>query len=188
MEEIARTSVVYNVTMDDMVAFNEFHMRGSRTMRSIWRRCLVAFPLLAFVFSMALLWHGEMVSVWPALFTAAVCAAGAAGYVLLLKHLYAGRLRKSVRALYSEDQNPCALGEHTLEVDEEGFTVVSRYSRCRYAWGALVKVETEPRYSYIYLGAVNALVIPHGEIVSGDFRAVLEQIGRHYHPDKALAG
>ena len=40
-----------------------------------------------------------------------------------------------VRRLYSEDKNPGTLGEHTLDVDEEGFTVATAYQRTRYAWG-----------------------------------------------------
>ena len=99
---------------------------------------------------------------------------------------YIGRLGQITRKLYAEDKNPGMVGGHVLEVDEQGFVDRTDYQESRYAWGALVRIEIEPGYTYLFTGAASAFVIPHKAITGGDFPALLEQIRMHYHPERSL--
>ena len=95
-------------------------------------------------------------------------------------------MRKNSAKIYTAEMNPGLLGDHTLEVDEEGFTTRSMYITSRCAWGSLTGIESEPGYTYLMMGVGKALILPHASITSGDLRTVLETIKRHYHPGKAL--
>jgi hypothetical protein len=187
MQELTKSSVTYSVTMEDMAAFNLFHFRNSPTIRRMQRRYLIKYSLLMFPIGFCMASFARM-PLWPALCVALFGTVSMAAYFLYYqKRGYIPRLRKMVQRLYTEDQNPGVLGEHTLEVDEEGFTDLTAYRHSRYAWGGLVRIEAEPGYTYLYTGSQSAFIIPHQAITDGDFKAVLKQISRHYQPDKTLA-
>jgi hypothetical protein len=173
--------------MADLVAFNLHHFRHSPTIRSMQRRSFVISTLAAFFCALGVSLVTRVMPFWPSLLTAFSVAAYTGLYFLYyFKRGYIKRVSKMVRRMYSEDKNPGTLGEHTLEVDEEGFTDLTDYRHTRYAWGALVRIESEPGYTYLYTGSQSAFVIRHEAITSGDFKTVLEQMGRHYQPDKTL--
>ncbi len=173
--------------MDDLVAFNVFHTRNSPSLRKMRRRAIVNIAVFMFLLLFGVA-QGLTAPFGSALLTAIIGAATAAGYVFLFqKTRFVPRIRKVVQAVFSDDNNPGLIGEHTLEVDEEGFTHTTRVCTSRYSWGGLVRVESEPGYTYLYTGAQSAHVIPHAAITSGNFRAVLEQIKQHYHPEAALS-
>jgi hypothetical protein len=187
MQEAASSSVTYTLTMEDLVTFNLFNFRHSPTIRKIQRRALISWPLTTFLCVLGVLLLTRLLPFWPALCTAFACTVWTAGcMVYYQKHGYIKRVRKLAQQIYSENKHPGLIGEHTLEVDSEGITHVNAYSRTRYAWGALERIETEPGYTYLYLGS-QTFILRHQAIISGDFKAFLEQISRHHQPDRAIA-
>ena len=174
--------------MDDLVAANIYHTKNSPTVRSMQRRQMMSLVPVMFIATFILanaLPHSPGIS-YP-LIVAAVCASWTAGYLIYYyKHGYIKRMRKMLAKLYSEGKSPSMLGEHVLEVDENGFTDRTKVNESRYSWGALQRIESEPGRTYLYVGAVNAFVIPHSAITEGNLAALLEQVKIHYRPDAAL--
>ena len=186
MQEISASRIVYTLTMEDLITFNLFHFRNSAVVRKTQRRSLVTYSLTTFLCVMGATVFTSLLPFWPAFATAVVSTLWIAGYMLYYqKRGYIKRVRKVVQQMYFENKQPGLLGEHSLEVDEDGITHVSAYSRTRYAWGALERIETETGYTYLYLGA-QTFILRHETISSGDFKTFLEQIGRHHQPDRAL--
>ncbi len=187
MQEIGKSSIVYTVTMADLVAYNLYYFRHSSAIRRRQRRSLIVVPSGIVAVALAVYFLTPIIPLWFCLVWGLCSTLLTVGpMVYYQKRGYIKRVPKMVQQMYSEDKNPGLLGEHTLEVDEEGFTVATDYQHTCYSWGALVRIETEPGYTYLYTGAINGYVIRHDAITSGNFKAVLEQIGRHYQPDKTL--
>ncbi len=186
MQEIAKTTVVYTLTLEDLTAFNLFSFRNSSTIRAMQRRSLISASLTTFFFALGVSLLMRL-PFWASLWYPIACMVGTAAYFRRYhKHGYIKRLGKLVERTYSENKQPGLLGDHTLEVDAEGITHVNPYSRAQYAWGALERIETEPGYTYLYLGA-QTFIIRHEAIVSGDFKAFLEKISQHHQPGRTIA-
>jgi hypothetical protein len=174
--------------MDDLFKYNLFFNRTSKTVQKARRRVMIAGPVCMFLISFGIIISSIQDSMWPA-FIGSLIGAGvlALFYAWYFKYLYPARLRKLLKKLYAEDKNPGAIGERSLEVDENGFTLTTPFSQTRCAWGQLVRIESEPGYTYLFTSSVNAVPIPHASIEAGNLRAILAEVEKHYHPEKLLA-
>jgi len=149
---------------------------------------MIGVPICVFAISLGLSMLSTPDSLLPGLVGASVGAGVvAAFYAWYFKFAYPGRLRKVLKKLYAEDKNPGVLGARSLEVDEGGFTLTTAFSQTRCAWGQLVRIESEPGYTYLFTSSVNAVAIPHASIEAGNLRGILAEVERHYHPEKVLA-
>jgi hypothetical protein len=183
MQETGKTSIVYALTIKDLVAYNLFAFRTSPKVREIQHRILISRTLVTFFCVLPVLWFTGLLPFWPSLGTSLLCTLWAVGCTLYYQRRgYIKRVRKLVE---KQELPPGWQGEHTLEVDEDGIIVTSAYSRVQYAWGALQRIESEPGYTYIFLGGL-AYIIRHDAIMSGDLPTCLEQIGRHFQSDRKL--
>jgi hypothetical protein len=169
----------YNNTIDDMVALNTFHQTNSPTAKRMWKLTLWGGTLFLFViitltgrYSLAARIAGGLT--------------GAAFYVVaihVLRYLSMGPL---VRRMYAEGSQKGTLGEHEMEVTEQGLVEWTDYNEMKSAWGAIQRIETTPSHTFIYVGPIMAYVIPHGAVTEGDLRAFLGELKRHYRPDATL--
>jgi hypothetical protein len=189
MSQIVRPRIRYNVTIEDLVAFNVFYARTSPTIRSLQRRYrMITLPIVFLMTFVIELFTRHHLGIWYPLIVASITTLALAVYLnYYYKSGYLSRLRHTARKLYSENKNPGVVGEHILEVDEQGFINRTEFKEARYAWGALVRIESEPNYTYLFTGPGSAFVIPHQSLIEGDFPSLLEQIRLHYKPDQALA-
>ncbi len=188
MSELAKTSIKFNVTMDDLAEYNVFYSLTSPTIRALRRnRIIIMVPLvfaLSFLTANLVTHHLDLIfSILTACFSTA--AFGVYLY-FFYRYLYLPKIRKLARKLYSEDKNPGMVGEHTLEVDEQGFVERTAFRETRFSWGALTRIENTPGYTYLFVGAASAFIIPHKSIIEGDFPALLKQIQQHYKPEQTL--
>lgn len=181
----------YRVTVEDVVAFNEFHcLRSPTAIQKRQRKRVIVSVVAALVYFVIGCYIQASTSwgtgLWfPILFGLTI---GAICYVIAsprfaIPHL----LRYIVRKRYAKPDMSKFLGEHTLEVDDQGFTHRTNYSETRYAWGALERIETEQDRTYLYISAIQAIVIPHKNIEEGNFTALLEAMKAHYTPGQVLA-
>lgn len=187
MQEIVKSSVVYTLALEDVIASNLFYFRNSSTIRNMQRRSLIMASLTAFFCGLGVPLLTGLMPFWPSLVVAIACTAYTAGYYRYYhKRGYIKRVRKMVKKMIAENKSPGLLGEHTLEVDEEGIIHINAFTRSHYTWGALNKIETEPGYTYISLGT-QTFIIRHEGIVSGNFKGFLERIGQHHQPGQMIA-
>ena len=179
----------YANTLDDFLAFSEFHSfrsleaKEKRKKEIRLRSVLFAFFGLYFGYCMLIatslgFW---IMPVMTALFPAI--------YLLILK-ASKNRPNYIFRALvtrgFKKSRNKHFIGEHTISVDENGISMVTKYAEGRYAWGAIDKIESDEGYTYIHMTAIQAIIIPHNNITEGDFPALLQAIKTHYKPDQPL--
>jgi hypothetical protein len=172
----------YENTMEDLLAFQAYHIAHSPTMKRMqvgnrWGGALVIFGLTLWI---AKLDTGNM---FAGLIGAGV---GAGVYALIYPLLVRRSIRRRTLKLYAEGQNKGFLGEHELEVADDGLIGRSPYSESKIAWGTVERIETTPEYTFLYVGSVSAYIIPHNRIIEGDYRAFLTELGQRFHPDQRL--
>lgn len=175
----------YENTIQDILAFQQFYCAHSPTMKRTIATQRWAMTFVVFAAALAYYSHRFGVqslgfSVLAAVFLSAIPALG-----------WPGMIRRSMKRqaikLYAERSNKGLLGEHQLEVAEDGIVERTAYNETRMAWGAVERVESTPEHTFICLGAGRAYIIPHNSIVEGDYKAFLASLGQKFQPDQKLA-
>lgn len=188
--EELRQTIRYTVAVEDVVALTEFHaIRSEAAKRKRHRvRVFLSVALALTCFALGYNMHltsPMVIGVWFAPVFALM--GGLAAFVMASPRFTIPRLlRYLVRRRYSKPDMTKSLGEHSLDVDDQGFTHRTRFSETRYAWGALERIETEPNHTYWYINSCQAIVIPHQKIIEGSFPAVLSATKQHYKPGQAM--
>jgi len=171
-------------TLDDMIAFNDFHFRHSPYMKRFmfWYRLIgaLAIVLVSTVLSQVL------TPTAPFLFSFILSLIGAGVFVVLAPSLVQKRMKKQVRKLYSEGKNVSALGAQELELTDTGLIARSEYMETKLAWGAIERIESTPTHTFLYLSSVQAYIIPHDKIREGNYHALLTEIGSRFQPGQKL--
>ncbi len=136
-------------SLDDIEAWVDCYYRQSRTMRRAIRRAQVSFILLGLL-ALAVLPH-----VWFATLFVLV------PMVLLMPRWFYASGRRNARQMYTEGGSPLGLGHQELVATPEGIELRFDKSRHFYDWSLVDKVVHGPHHTFIYIGSVNAVVIPH---------------------------
>ena len=171
-------------TMDDMIAFNDYHFRHSPYMKRFmfWYRLIGALAII--LLSTLLIQILLPPSPYPFGFIMSLIGAGF--FVAIAPTMIQRRMKKQARKLYSEGKNASALGAQELEVTETGLIARSEYFETKMAWGAIERIESTPTHTFLYLSSVQAYIIPHDKIHEGNYHALLTEIGRRFQPGQKL--
>jgi hypothetical protein len=185
-----RQTIRYAVTVDDMVAFNEFHyLHSPDAMRKRKRKRVILSVSGALVY--LVLGYCMHVSA-PGIFGWWFAPVLGLLIGLLIYGLGSPRfniphlLRYLVRRRYAKADTAKYLGEHFLEVDDQGFSHRTAYTETRFAWGALERIETAQDRTFLYISSFQAVVIPHKCVIEGNFAALLMAVKSHYKPGQVL--
>ena len=189
MEEVAKNTIKYDMSIDDLTAFSLYYARSSPALRSTQRRYAMVWLPILFMATLALGFKLPDASLpMTPLILAVSTTVIMAGYLAYyFKYGWLQRYRRVIGKLYAEGKSPGLVGEHTLEIDENGITERTEFKETRHAWGGLVRIESEPGYTYLFTGASSAIIIPHQSITDGNFPALLEQVKLHYRPDAKIS-
>lgn len=147
--------VEYQVTIDDVIRFNLYHVAHSpfgRRQKWLTRYpvaiSLPIFGLLDYVFTgkvaplvtfclIALVWYAVTPAWWE------------------------WDVGRRTRKVLGEGMNRGLLGPSTLTIGSEGLRVVGDTGETSLKWSAVERVACSGTHTYIYLGATSALMIPH---------------------------
>ena len=187
--EAVQPFIRYSNTVDDLVAFSEFHcfrsLEGKKKRRKqirIWATALALLGLILgyniFLTTSLGFWIIPIVTVFiPGIYV----------FLLqILKNCPNYFFRRLVTRGFQKSRNKHFIGEHKVLLYDNGIVTSSKYSETRFAWGAIDKIESEEGYTYIYVTGVQAIIIPHDNITEGDFPALLQAIKTYYKPDQQL--
>lgn len=146
--------IQYEVTMEDMIEFDRYHMAHSPTVRRFLRTARLLVPV-AFVAI------GIATSVAGGSFTSlAVFGLGSLLWFLFMPALLGRARAKHARRMLSEGEGRGLLGKCTLSIAVDGLRVVREAGESTFAWCAVDSIVTAERHVYIYVSAISALVIP----------------------------
>ena len=146
-------TIEFRLGEEDLLAFSEYHLDHSPSSREARRRQTYGYAVLLAVFGLVFMFFGE--------------AALAIAFLVLgplwiaywpwrLKQIQREQLLRVVPG----GQNPALEGLVSLGLDDEGLTCANATSQSRMSFAAVHGVTDTPDHLFIYLGAVQAIVIP----------------------------
>jgi len=145
----------YEITLDDLVTFNKYHIRHSPTCRrSYWWNLvgmIVAFVLVAVLVGAL---YGTPIA--TAIHLAILLPLSWPLWHLIYRVTVARRLRK----LYREGENRGLAGIHLIRIDAEGLAGTSQAGESKLKWVIVERIVEDNNHLYIYVSAVSAIVIP----------------------------
>jgi hypothetical protein len=166
----------FDVTMDDLIAFNLYHQAHSPIMRRfiVLMSCLIPLSVLV-PGGLLALWVGfEPEFVIPTVVVTCLSVPLICIFMIpRLRPLYLGGL---VRRMYSEGANKGMLGSHELELREKELICRTSVGEAKVLLGAVEKIVSTDKHAFIYLSAVSGYVVPRDSVSEGDCDAFVEAL------------
>jgi hypothetical protein len=173
--------IKYHTTEDDFVAFNVFHLRHSSYAKRTRIIAGISLPglLLILVSSHAIYSHD-----WTYI-PFAILVFGA-----LFLWLLAGReeqAKRMARKFFREGENKGFIGIHELEIGDYGIFVKSEYGEGKIAWAVIERIASTPDYTFIFTGALTALLLPKIRVIEGDYDAFVAELTSRFTKSSSQA-
>jgi hypothetical protein len=109
----------------------------------------------------------------------------AALWVLVAPGLHRRIIDRRARKLYGEGQNKALVGINELESTVGGLESRGKFGQAVFSWNAVERIASNHEFTFIYLGALSAIVIPHHAIQEGNLNAFVEAINQNVTAAKA---
>jgi len=155
--------VEYQLTLEDLVAFNWHYSSTSATARRRYWSNLAWAILAALV--VVVLWPG-----WGGRARVLYLVPFSLVFLLIYPACYRRLVTLNSRKLYSEGQNKGVIGNHIIVIDAEGIREISAVGESRTSWEGVERIDQSDEYVFLYIGSVMAHVIPKRAFV-GDHEA-----------------
>lgn len=178
----AGMKIRYEVTIDDLIAFNRIHFSHSPTARRQRRQAIgnVIFIMIAIVVGMfvvaferddeALMVSGAGVAIFTIVF------------LIRLPAMTQKRMDRQIRRLFQEGDNKNMLGVQELALEDGLLVNRTAVSESRTKLDAVQRILTQDDYTFIYVSAISAHVIRHDAVIQGDPQAFVEALVRAIGP------
>jgi len=154
----------FTITRDDLVAFNRYHAQSSPTWKRVnaWYRfgcgCVVFASLTLLSVAM-----NTIIFALAGLLTALI-------YVFVYPLWVRRWLDWSARRFYGEGANRGTLGWHRLTLQDDASHEESETGTQTTSYAGIERVAETDEYLFVYIGAVQAHVIPKTRLQVGDAR------------------
>jgi hypothetical protein len=162
----------YTNTIEDFVAFNWYHVRHSPTSRRSIALGTWGVPAAAlFAGATSAVVEESPLALLP---TAVFALLWAVTFPLV----FPLGLKRQVRRMYRLGQNRGALGPRELELAGDRLVERTPYGEQSVLLPAVEKVVPTDNYTFIYISAVAAHVIPRDAVTEGDYSAFVDLVDR----------
>jgi hypothetical protein len=158
--------VEFDLTVDDKVRFNEYHCEHSPAIRRVKWFSILAGPIAMGLIGIVEYFRYESFTPLIIFWTLGIL------YGLAMPAYWRWSIRRRTRKLLTESPSG-ALTEHcTMRIDEQGVHATTNKGSSSLKWSAIEKVAQTEDAFYLYVGPVNAHVIPRRAFES---RAAFEE-------------
>ncbi len=165
--------IQFRVEIDDLIAFNRYHLRASKTATLLYRLGYVYGMIIAVVLALlASRWH-----VWARVVLAlGFLAVWIPGYWMFSRWWVGFTVRKFT----GEGRNKGILGAHTIVLSAEGLTETSEVGETRTTWQGVERIAESDSHIFLYIGAYQAHTIPKRAFPSAHDAAEFVRVARVY--------
>lgn len=172
----------YNVSVEDIVAFNTYHCDLSPTVRR--QRFIVAgtidlLLILAGAFY-AKANNQPTILVFACLF--------AVIFTVLYWVLFRRCIARTTTRLITEGSTLGIVGPHELEITDSFLIERTEVNESKHAWKGLQRIVHMPDHLIIYVTALTAYVIPKQSVTAGDVDEFLRSATSHWEAQKNKQG
>jgi hypothetical protein len=177
--------VEFDLTLEDLIAFNEYHCAHSPAIQAQFRRGWWVVPFWALLVWLILALSAEKFADFAAehwLWLLIVPF-----WLFWFPWRWHRRQRKNALRLLNEGENVGVIGRQRLTITPETVEQRSAYREVRMRWEAVEKIVRSEHYAYIYVSAYTAHILPRRAFLTdGEF---LKFVGEalHYHDAKRRA-
>jgi hypothetical protein len=144
-------------------------MQHSEAARDIRRRQTYGYAFLFVVFGLVFWFFGEAALAIAFLVLGPVWIAW---WPARSRQIY----RKQALAMYREGQNPMFEGSHVLRLEDAGLVATTPKAEARLALTSVQRIVDTPDYVFVYVGAMQALIVPRRRVVRGDVDIFVQQL------------
>ena len=163
--------IEFSVEEADVLTFSEYHNEHSESAKSTRRRNTYGYGFAFTAMGIVLLLVG------PVALGVAFFLLGPLWMVYWPRHVR--RLyRKQAAALWREGRNPFFEGSHVLRLEDTSLVSISPGGESRMPVRTIQRLVTTPDLLLIYMGAVQAIIVPRGRVVRGDIAKFGEELQR----------
>jgi len=163
--------IEFSVEEADILAFCEYHNEHSESAKATRRRNTYGYGFAFTVMGIVLFLVGSV-------------ALGVAFFLLgplwmvywpkRVRHLY----RKQAVALWREGRNPIFEGSHVLRLEDASLVSISPAGESRMPVRTIQRLATTPDLLLIYMGAVQAIIVPRRRVIRGDIDKFGDELRR----------
>jgi hypothetical protein len=149
----------YQLTEEDYINFNLFHMKNSETIMKSVRNQRIFTPVFYLVFSVVfsfLLDIPFLVSFTPFFILSVL-------WVLFYPKYLFGRAIRHTKKLVKEGRNENILGEHHMVLSDEGIVDKTSKGETKVTWSGINELKENDQYIYLYNSAVSGYILPKRE-------------------------
>lgn len=178
----------YELTKDDLSAFNLYHHRHSPTARRQYLRSWFV-PAVIWSLVFAGIWYladRERGTPLRTFLDLLPLFSGVPIYLLYFPWAYRRKLRKIVAGMVSEGQNRGLLSRRQVTISPEGITESSEFGQTSTAWRAVERVAETGNHAYIYTNALAAVIVPRRAFAGPSEFEEFVRTAKGYH-EKAVA-
>ena len=168
-ERIVGVELEYRLEESDLVAFLDYHCQYSEALREIRRGQMYGYAILLAVFALVYWFFGET-AVGIAFLV--LGPAWAAWWPARARRL----ARKQAAAFYGQGPNALPEGPNALKLDDEALFLRSPASDTRLPLPSVERIVETPDYLFIYVGSIQALIVPRRRVTRGDVTAFAGQL------------
>jgi hypothetical protein len=161
----------YTVEEGDLAAFLDYHSQHSAALQEIRRSQLYGYAILLAIFAVIYLFFGGMALAISFLVLGPVWVAW-----------WPSRARRLAReqavAAYRDDPAAMKPGLHTLSLDASGLRSAGPAGERRLPLSSVRRVVDLPEHLLIYVGGIQAIIVPRGRTTKGDVAAFSSALKR----------
>ena len=161
--------LTYQLTPDDLVAFNEYHAANSPLHKRARLRFRIVLPIILLMGSAFIVAIGA----YPAAMPFAVVAVA---WFLLSPYWLKRRYRKHFQRYIAENVGDLLKEPSTLELHDDGIHTTSYLGQAVYKYSAIGQIAYVEGYTFIYIGKGMALVLPEDRLSPDDVDAFVTEI------------
>lgn len=156
--------IKYNLTEEDYLNFNVFHMKNSKSANKALTIQRILSPICFLVFS----YFFSIISDVPFLLSFSIfLVLSILWFVFYPKYFYSHVIRH-VKKMIKEGKNDGLLGEHTFIMSEDGIVDTTTNGETKVTWPGIKDFKEDHNYFYLYNTSVSAYILPKREIKNVD--------------------
>lgn len=182
-------TIEYDITKDDIHAFNLYHSTQSPSARRSYLRAWLI-PALVWLFLCVMIWSsaiavGNDIPPLKAFLDLLPLFCGVPLYLIAFPWYYRRKLRKTIAAMVDEGENRGLFGLRKVSITPEIIAQSGEYGQSSTSWKAVERIVQNNDYAFIYLNALAAIIIPrHAFPNSSEFETFMSTAGSYYERSK----
>lgn len=158
--------IEYQCTIDDMVAFNLYHFANSPSLR---KQVLVN-RLITSTLAVLIVVTGFYIAVGKFLPLPFIAPSLLIGIIIFFYYpsIQKKTFVRAVTKLLKEGKNKASLEKQKLTLSSDGVSERSALGETKVGWSSIEKVVQVKKHIFLYIGSVNAFVIPKRAFLSDE--------------------